>query len=65
MWRKVFYNDGEEEEIALRVFDVLIRNSNWRQQVLMIQSYVHSMSSQMGFFQLNPKVSFYFQYHRW
>jgi hypothetical protein len=48
----IFYSDGEEENISLRIFDVLLRNKSWRLQVLMLQGYVPAHSLKIGTFQM-------------
>ena len=44
----VVYADGEKEDLSLRTLDILMRNDMWRPQILILQAYVPSMSSQKG-----------------
>ena len=45
-----FYIDGEKEDLTLRAFDILIRKSQWRAQVNMIQSYIPATDIKAGYF---------------
>jgi hypothetical protein len=51
-----YYTDGEKEVIDLYTFDVLIRNDGWRQQLLMLQGFIPSLSVQQGSYFDKPKV---------
>ncbi len=45
-----FYIDGEKEDLTLRAFDILIRKSQWRAQVNMIQGYIPATDVKAGYF---------------
>lgn len=52
----VIYLDGKTEELALNVLDNLLRNEVWTKQVLIIQSYVPTVSVQTGIYSSTKKV---------
>jgi hypothetical protein len=54
---KVFYSDGQVEDLSMKTLDILMRNETWRMQVLLVQGYVHTLSIQTGNFSITPKVN--------
>jgi len=52
----VYYADGEQENVDVYTFDILIRNDSWRQQVLILQGFVPALSTQQGTYYNKPKV---------
>jgi hypothetical protein len=44
----VTYMDGDREDLDLSRFDILIRNEAWRSQVLLMQSYIPTLSIHTG-----------------
>lgn len=52
----VIYLDGKTEDLALNVLDNLLRNEVWTKQVLIIQSYVPTVSVQTGVYSSTKKV---------
>lgn len=48
--------DGESENISLRTFDILMRNSAWRLQVLLVQSALVAATETEGWFGAQKKV---------
>ncbi len=44
------YTDGAKEDLTLRAFDILIRKSQWRAQVSMIQGYIPATDVKAGYF---------------
>jgi hypothetical protein len=55
---KVFYTDGQIEDVSLATFDILIRNDSWKKQVMLVQGFVPSLSLLSGNFSSEPQVIF-------
>ena len=53
---QVFYIDNESEEMTLNTLDILVRNEQWRKQILLIQGYVPRKSLQTGNYSHAPQV---------
>jgi len=56
MMMQVFYIDNESEEMTLNTLDILVRNEQWRKQILLIQGYVPRKSLQTGNYSHAPQV---------
>jgi hypothetical protein len=54
---KVTYTDDQTECLTGKTLDVLLRNDAWRQQVLLIQGYIPTTSTQSGLYSQQPHVS--------
>lgn len=53
---RVYYTDGEVEDLTLQAFDRLIRSDTWRLQVLLLQGFVPFLSEMEGYYSDKPKV---------
>lgn len=54
---QVYYTDGDVEDVRAKTLTLLMRNKEWRLQVLMIQGFIPSLSTHTGLFSRQPRVS--------
>ncbi len=54
---KVTYSDDQVENLNAKTLEILLRNEAWRSQIVMIQGYIPTTSTQTGVYSQKPTVS--------